>query len=365
MVRVLRLVACVLIVAAICQPGRAQELQFFRIGTATTGGTYFPVGSILANAISSPPGSPGCDYGGPCGIPGLIAIAQATAGAVENLRLLRAGELEAALAQASLAYAAYAGSSFYNGDTPFAGLRVVAALYREALHLIVREESDIRSVEDLRGRAVSLGETGSGTHVEALRLLAVHGLTAQDLRAQTLKPGASADALVEGRLDALFVLGGPPFVAISDLAERRPVRLIPPSPGAADRLRAEYGFYMNLVVPAETYPNVPEAETLGVAALLLVTDRLDEAFVYALTKAIWHPNNRPLFDANPTVSHGFSLQTALEGISVPLHPGARRFYEQQGLAVPPSETRKTSSNDGTSAAGVTPASLRMSVRDEG
>jgi len=357
------------LVAVICQPAGAQDLRFFRIGTATTGGTYFPVGSILANAISSPPGSPGCDYGGPCGIPGLIAIAQATAGAVENLRLLRAGELEAALAQASLAYAAYTGTSFYRDEAPFGSLRSVAALYSEALHLIVRDGSPIQSVEDLTGHVVSLGEAGSGTHVEALRLLAVHGLSVEDFEARSLKPGASADALVAGDLDAVFVLGGPPFAAITDLAERAAIRLVPPSPDAIKRLRDTYGFYMNILVPDGTYPGVPATQTLGVAALLLVTDRLDDDFVYALTQAIWHKNNRPLFDANPTVSHGFSLQTALYGISVPLHPGARRFYEQRKLTVPSDVGGRSQSvgaiPDGDLPAGVKPASLTVTARDEG
>lgn len=358
--------AWLLLLGAVCQSAWAQDLRFFRIGTATTGGTYFPVGSILANAISSPPGSPGCDFGGPCGIPGLIAVAQATAGAVENIRLLRAGELEAALAQASLAHAAYTGTSFYQGDTPFSGLRGVAALYREALHVVVPADSEIQSVEGLAGRVVSLGETGSGTYVEALRLLEVHGLDIGDLTVRSLKPGASADALVEGRLEAFFVLGGPPFAAITDLAERIPIRLLPPSPGATERLRNTYGFYIDLQVPDGTYPGVPGTETLGVAALLLVTDELDDDFVYALTQAIWHRNNRPLFDANPTVSHGFALETALDGMSVPLHRGARRFYEKRKMSLPAvGDVGPHSAKDSRSGARVRPAGLTVTARDEG
>ena len=152
-------------------PASAQELRFFRIGTGSISGVYFPTGGLIASAISHPPGASLCGQGGSCGVPGLVAVAQATRGSVVNVRHIGAGRIESALVQADVAYFAYRGVGAFAGKKAVPGLRAIANLYPEAVHVIVRERSSIRSIKDLAGKRVSLDLKGSGTRTTALLVL--------------------------------------------------------------------------------------------------------------------------------------------------------------------------------------------------
>ena len=124
------------------------DIHFLRIGTGATSGTYFPVGGVLASAISNPPGSRPCDKGGSCGVAGLIAVAQSTDGSVENINGILSGALDSGLSQADLAYWAYAGKKDFKGRAKLAKekLRVIAHLFPESVHLVVAKDSAITSV---------------------------------------------------------------------------------------------------------------------------------------------------------------------------------------------------------------------------
>src|SRR6266699_3603048 len=139
----------------------AQEPRFFRIGTAATGGSFFEVGGLVASAISSPADGPACGRGGSCGVRGLVAVAQATPGSIENLRLINEGQIESGFAQSDLAGWAYRATGDFAGAGPMSKLRAIASLFPEAAHLVVLADSPIRSLTDLKGKRVSLGEAGS------------------------------------------------------------------------------------------------------------------------------------------------------------------------------------------------------------
>ncbi|WP_448204091.1 TAXI family TRAP transporter solute-binding subunit [Azospirillum sp. sgz302134] len=309
----------------------AQEIRYFRIGTGTTSGTYFPVGGLIANAISNPPGSRPCDRGGSCGVPGLIAVAQATLGSVENIELLRANGVEAGMAQADVAYGAYTGTGPFKGKPPFEALRSIGMLYAEAVQLVVRADGDLHTVADLRGKAVSLGEEGSGVLVEARAILAGFDLKEEELKAVYVKPGTAADRLAKGELDAFFMVGGFPVSAVSDVAGRVPIRLLPLDGAMADRLRAQQRFYMTEVIPAETYPGVPETITLAVGAEMVVRADQDAELIHGVTKALWHENTRRLLIEGHPKGRSFDPTKAVANVSVPLHPGAERYYREAGL----------------------------------
>ena len=315
-------------------PGRlaAQDIRYFRIGTGTTSGTYFPIGGLIANAISNPPGSRPCDRGGSCGGPGLIAVAQATLGSVENIELLRSGGVEAGLSQADIAYLAYTGTGPFAGKPPFEALRSLGMLYSEAVQLVVRADSDLHSIADLKGRAVSLGEEGSGTLVVARQILDAFGVKEAEMKPAYLKPGTAADRLAKGELDAFFMVGGWPVAAVSDVAARVPIRLLPLDGEMADRLRARQRFYTELTIPADTYPGVPATPTLGVGAELLVRADRDPDLIYGVTKALWHENTRRLLIEGHPQGRSFDPTKAIANVSVPLHPGAERYYREVGLA---------------------------------
>lgn len=312
----------------------AQEPRFFRIGTAATGGSYFKIGGLVASAISSPDVGPPCERGGSCGVRGLVAVAQATAGSIENLRLVGNGQLESGFAQADLAGWAYRGVNVFAEGAPLLRLRAIASLFPEVAHLVVRADSPIRSLADLRGKRVSLGETGSGSAADAAVLLAAAGLGESDLTRLYLRPGPAAGELKAGTLDAFFLVDGYPIPAIRDLAASVPVRLVPIEGKIVDALKKDFGFYSRTVIPSGSYPGV-DADTLslGFSALWLVNADVDSDLVYAITRSLWHPATAKLFAALDPIGKRILLYRALDGLSVPLHPGAARFYHEAGMAI--------------------------------
>ncbi len=158
--RLAGMAAALLLALSLVPPVAAQETKFLRIGTGAIGGTYFPVGGLIANAISSPPGSRSCEAGGSCGVPGLIAVTQSTQGSVENVIAVGGGELETALTQADIAYFAYFGKGVLAKRGRLSNLRAIANLFPEMVHLVVRRESGIWEVAGLKGKRVNLGERG-------------------------------------------------------------------------------------------------------------------------------------------------------------------------------------------------------------
>ena len=200
---------------------QAQSPNFFRIGTGGTAGTYYPIGGLIANAISNPPGSRACTEGGSCGVPGLVATAVASNGSVANINGITSGQMESGFTQSDVAYWAYTGTGVYEGKPKVADLRLIANLYPETIHLVARKGANIKSVADLKGKRVSLDEPGSGTLVDARIILAAYGITEKDIKPEYLKPNQAGDKMRDGGLDAFFFVGGYPAGAISR-ARRRP-----------------------------------------------------------------------------------------------------------------------------------------------
>ncbi|BBK43003.1 hypothetical protein STVA_30230 [Allostella vacuolata] len=303
-------------------------MRFFRIATGGAGGTYFPIGRLLASAISNPPGSRPCDKGGSCGVPGLIAVAQSTQGSVENISLMQAKRAESALCQADIAHWAYKGIGLFENKGPFASLRAVAALFREPVHVVVRRDSRIEAIDDLRGKRVALGEEFSGTRVDAVLVLAAHGVQEKDIQPSYLRTGAAADALRDGSIDAFFFISGYPVSAIDELARRIPIRLLPVVGPPADVLRSTGPFFVDTIIPNQTYPDVPAVPTVSVSALWVVDAELPDTLVHAIAKSLWHPTARRLFDGGHPEARNIQLQTAQAGVTIPFHPGAEAYYKE-------------------------------------
>lgn len=325
----LRAVLWVLLcVAAALAPARAAETPLlFRIGSGGLGGVYFPIANALASAIS---GFSDCPERAACGVPGLLAVAQVSNGSVSNVRDLRDGSLEAGLVQADVAYGAYHGSDAFQGEAPYAGLRAVAHLYSEYVHVVARTDSPIRSLADLRGRRVSLDEPGSGTLASARLILKAFGLREADLQAVYLKTEPAAKALREGRLDAFFLVAGHPVIAITELAVARPIRLIPIDGPPVMVLRTQRPYFLTGTIPADVYRGVAKTRTLEVGAQLLVDARLDEELVYRVTRALWSERTQAALSAAHARGAEIRPQRALDGLAIPLHPGAARYYRETG-----------------------------------
>ena len=167
--------------AAVGIAGAAQAQQFFRIGTGGTAGTYYPVGGIIANAVSQP-GK-------------LIATAVASNGSVANINGILGGSFEAGFTQSDVAFWAYSGTGTFDGKPKAQDLRLIATLYPESIHLVARKGSGIKSVADLKGKRVSMDEPGSGTLVDVRLILGAYGMTDKDIKAEYLKPNQAGDKL--------------------------------------------------------------------------------------------------------------------------------------------------------------------------
>ena len=321
-------VATILVVTA---PAAAEDLSYFHIGTGSTAGTYFVIGGALARLISQPPGANNCQEGGHCGVPGLISVAQATDGSLANIEAVADGRIESALAQGDLVYRAYRGEGPFRRSGPHRNLRVIAHLYSESIHIVVRRSADIRSLRDLRGKRVSLDRRDSGTYADAVIVLKAFGLRETNFIARYLEQNRAVDAMLAEKLDAFFFVGGYPASGIADLATRGLIDLLPITGTRAAQAMARYPFFLKDEIPAGTYPGIDRVETLSVGAQWIVSADVDEARVYAITQALWNPANRRILDEAHPVGHGIRMERALDGVAIPLHPGAERFYREVHL----------------------------------
>ena len=309
----------------------AQELKFFTIGTGGTAYTYYPVGGVIANAISNPPGSRPCDAGGSCGVPGLIASAVSSRGSVDNINAIVSGLRDSGFAQSDVAYWAYTGTGTMEGKPPAEKLRAIAALFPEHIHLVALADSGINSVADLKGKRVSLDEPGSGTYVDANLILEANGLSSDDVQAEALKGGAASEALRNGKIDAFFVVAGYPTGSLVELASAVPIKLVPIDGAGAQALTEKYGFFSSSDIPAGTYKGVDGITTVAVGAQWLTSADEPEELIYEITKALWNDKTRKLLDVGHAKGKVITLESALDGIGIPLHPGAERFYREAGL----------------------------------
>lgn len=312
----------------------AQDPTFFRIGTGSAGGTYFPIGGTIANGISSPPGSRPCDQGGQCGVPGLIAIAQSTTASVFNNTAVQNGELEAGLAAADVTRSMFLGEGKFDGK-PHEKLRIVANLYPEDLHLVLPKGSSINDLSDLEDKRVGIAQAGSGTQVAVEQMLAEWGVTRDNMDEAELNNSQSAERMADGQLDAYFYAAGWPVSAMVQLSTTKGMELHSFSDDDLKKINDIIPAYIPSSIPSGVYEGVDyEVKTPAVSALLVVSSDLSEELVYGITKAMWNDNTRKLLDNGHAKGKQITPDTALDGIAalgVPLHAGAEKFYKEAGL----------------------------------
>ena len=295
-----------------------QDVKFFRIGTGGTAGTYYPIGGLIANAISNPPN--------------LVATAVASNGSVANINGIQSGTLESGFTQSDVAFWAYTGTGVYEGKPKVADLRLIASLYPETIHLVARKGANIKSVADLKGKRVSLDEPGSGTLVDARIILGAFGITEKDIQPEYLKPNQAGDKLRDGGLDAFFFVGGYPTSAISELASAGGgIDLVPVTGPEVDKMRQQYGFFTPDTIPANTYKGVGEVKTIAVGAQWVTSAKQPDALIYEIVKTLWNDNSRKQLDAGHAKGKLITRANATNGAGIPFHPGAEKFYKEVGL----------------------------------
>jgi hypothetical protein len=305
-------------VAALALAGGAQAQQFFRIGTGGTAGTYYPVGGMIANAVSQP---------------GKIVVsAQASNGSVANVTGIAGGAIESGFTQADVASWAYTGKGVYEGKGNVPGLRLIANLYPESVHLVVRKGLGIKSVADLKGKRVALDEPGSGTLVDARIILAAYGLKDADIKAEYIKPNQAGDKMKDGALDAFFFVGGAPAGAIAELASAGGgIDLVPIDGPQADAIRKSDTFFSSDLIADGMYKGIGATRTLAVGAQWVTSDKADANTVYEITKALYGDAAQKALAAGHAKGKFITKENAVKGAGIPFHPGAERFYKEAGL----------------------------------
>ena len=307
------------------------DLKIVRIGTGGTGGIYYPLGTLISEALSF--STENCTADSGCGVSDLLAVAQVSNGSISNIKGIQKGELEAALVQSDIAYWSYTATGIFEQSEPVTALRAVAKLYDEKIHLVVRKDSGIETPRDLIGKRVSLDEPGSGTLVDALLILDAYDIDPAELEKEYIKPEPSGDKLLNNELDAFFHVARAPNSAIERLSAHSAIKIVPIGGIKRDEILQKSNYLSAAMIHDGDYEGVPRTDTIAVSAILAVSNDLDDQLVYEMTKVLWSRRAMKIFDAGHDVSAEFNFRNAVVGLGIPLHPGAKRFYTEQGISV--------------------------------
>jgi TRAP transporter TAXI family solute receptor len=299
----------------IAQPAAPQQPQFINILTAGTGGVFYPLGGALSNILAAR-------------IPGVKPSVQSTKGSVENLNLMQQGRGEIAFTQGDALAFAWAGNADAGFKSKVDRVRGVTAIYPSYIHIVALEESGIKTIADLKGKRLSVGAARSGTELDARKLLGAAGITYKDLSEAVYLPfEESVDLMKNKQLDATFQVGGLGIPALREIANAFPVVFVEVPPEVVAEAGVPYG---TGIIPKGTY-NGQEADVRTATLLNYVIARADlrDDVVYEITKVIFD-STRELVAAHPAAAD-IKLEHALDGMPVPLHPGAQRFFKEKGL----------------------------------
>ena len=200
------------------------------------------------------------------------------------------------------------------------------------MHLVARKGSGIKSVSDLKGKRVALDEPGSGTLVDAKMILAAYGLSEADIKPEYVKPNQAGDKMKDGALDAFFFVGGAPAGAIAELASGGAgIELIPIDGPQAEKLRQASPFFAVDVIPAGTYKDVGQVQTLALGAQWVTSAKADPQTVYEITKALFSDSTQKTLAAGHAKGKLITKENAVKGAGIPFHPGAEKYYREVGL----------------------------------
>jgi len=306
-------------------PSAAVERIPLRIGTGGDSGTYYPIGSLIAKAITDR------QVASKDGVR-LLPVVQRSTGSQANIADIGNGLLEAGLAQADVVHWAYNAAGPFADTPPQTNLRTVATLYFENVHLVVHKDSGIRRVSDLAGRLVSVDELGSGTRLNVPYILDAYGMQVSQLKAVFLKPVDAMDRLRKNQLDAFFIVAGYPVNGLAALVEDGVASVLPISGPMIQPLLEQYPFFTVDRIPENTYAGSGAVTTLAVPAQLVVDASMDDDLIYRLTQELWHPNTAKLLTEGHVKGKDVRFESAVNGLSAPLHPGAEQFYREKSHA---------------------------------
>lgn len=298
----------------------AQSGETLSIATGGTGGVYYPIGGGFAEIIGRH-------------LDGYTAVAEVTGASVENMALIHRGDTTMALVLADTAYQAYNGEGQFEGRRQVKNTRALASIYPNVIQIVTLADAGINSLQDLKGKRVSVGAPGSGTEVNSRAILESNGITQDDFRAQRLNFNETADALRDGDIEAGLWSVGPPTSSIMSLAATREIALLSLSEEERANAIEREPVFASFTVPGGTYEGVDsDTVTLGIPNVLIVNADLDEDLAYNLTKLLFEKKDDLV--AVHSAAENLTVDFTLEATPVPLHPGAIRYFEEIGATVP-------------------------------
>ena len=286
------------------------------LATGGTGGTYFAVGSAMSTVFN--PKLEKSDLS-----------VLSTGGSKENIQLLSDKEAKLAIVQNDVMYYAYSGTDLFAEEGQFEKFSAVAGLYDETVQIVTCDES-LKTVADLKGKTVSVGDAGSGTEFNSRQILEAYGMSFDDINVVNASFADSAAALGTGKIDAAIIVAGAPTKAVTELAEEKGIRLIEMDAEHIRILQSKYLFYKETTIPKDIYEGLPaDSTTVSVRATLVASDKVSTDQVYELTKMLFEENGS-LASAHKELE-SLTPESALVGLSIPLHPGAKKYYDEAGL----------------------------------
>lgn len=309
---ILRSCAAFAVVATAACGGGEGRAEFLSLGTAGTGGIYYPLGGAIASRLSVSDSAR--QY-----------TAEVSGGSVENINRLNSGQMDLAMVIGGTAYQAQRGEGDYEVAVP--GLRTVAPLYPNLSHIMVSADSDAQTVADFAGYRVAVGPPGSGTEILARHVLAAHGLTYDDLDPQYLSFAEASAALRDGAVDAVVISVGYPAAAVLEATTTGNVRLLGIETEALEGMYDEHPYYSASTIPAGAYPGMDESiQTLAVMNWIVAMETLDDDVVQILLNIM--DQDRVSLEQVHDMAKQIDLSN-LENPPTPLHPAAQRWLSER------------------------------------
>ncbi|MCX8094627.1 MAG: TAXI family TRAP transporter solute-binding subunit [Caldisericia bacterium] len=298
---------------------------FIGIATGGTGGTYFPVGGAIASIISN-----FADYETPQGKVDIVATAQTSGASVANVNMITNKEIETGFAQNNVVYWAYTGTEAFKDKTPMKNLRVIMSLYPETIQIVALKKSGIKTVLDLKGKKVAVGDKGSGTEIDARTILSLHGITYDDIEEQFMSFSEAADALKDERIDALFTTAGIPTASIVELSTTKEITIVEITNDKINELIQKVPYYSKFIIPKDTYKGMDkDVQTVTCLAQWVCDETLNADVVYHIVKAVL--DHKADLEKVHAKGKDISPENAIKGVAIPFHPGAEKYFKELGL----------------------------------
>ncbi|GAB4164182.1 MAG: TAXI family TRAP transporter solute-binding subunit [Geothermobacteraceae bacterium] len=316
--------ALALVVAAAFVPVNsfAARTTYVTIGTGGVTGVYYPTGGAIAKMVNKKRK-----------VYNLRATVESTGGSVFNVNAINAGDLEFGVVQSDRQYQAYNGTADWEGK-PVKKLRAVFSIHPESVTIVAAADKNIKTVYDLKGKVVNIGNPGSGQRGNAVDLFNAAGIDwEKDIKAEGLKAAESASMLQDGRIDAFFYTVGHPNGSVKEaVAGARKVNFVEVPKDVVDKLVAKFPFYAPSFIPVDQYKgvaNTADVPTFGVKATLCTSADVPDEVVYAITKEVF--DNFEEFKKLHPAYAVLTKESMLQGLSAPIHPGALKYYKEAGL----------------------------------